>query len=197
MFIVWIFIYSLKIKPMRKLAFRFIVVVAAAVTMTSCSSEEGCSDPDGLNYNSEVKEKNDDGSCIYKSDVTNALGDYSYSATFSCTDCADIAGSKATVAQSGDHLTITFEAASDTNFDANTVITGNNITEASNGFTFDVKSGSIKGDQGDMNYKGYDAATLDDVNYNGLFDYDNDEITFGLEIDDNGSPIYAIFTLKK
>ncbi|MCB9225404.1 MAG: right-handed parallel beta-helix repeat-containing protein [Crocinitomicaceae bacterium] len=44
-----------------------VVAIAAcgiAVTTTSCK-KEGCTDPTALNYNEDIKDKNDDGSCIY------------------------------------------------------------------------------------------------------------------------------------
>ncbi|MBK7130230.1 MAG: hypothetical protein IPM74_16310 [Crocinitomicaceae bacterium] len=42
----------------------FFFLVAGLAVATSCK-KEGCTDPTALNYDEDVKEKNDDGSCIY------------------------------------------------------------------------------------------------------------------------------------
>jgi hypothetical protein len=42
----------------------FYLLCASLAVATSCK-KEGCTDPAALNYNEDIKEKNDDGSCIY------------------------------------------------------------------------------------------------------------------------------------
>ena len=46
----------------------FCFLLASTVVAVSCK-KEGCTDPAALNYNEDIKEKNDDGSCIYPEPV--------------------------------------------------------------------------------------------------------------------------------
>jgi hypothetical protein len=46
----------------------FYLLLASTAVAVSCK-KEGCTDPTALNYNEDIKEKNDDGSCIYPEPV--------------------------------------------------------------------------------------------------------------------------------
>lgn len=48
----------------------FISLLTIAMAFSSCNKKEGCTDDQGKNYDSEVKEKNDDGSCTYEGQYT-------------------------------------------------------------------------------------------------------------------------------
>jgi hypothetical protein len=48
----------------------FLVCLTAAITFSACSKKEGCSNEVAINYDSGVKEKNDDGSCTYQGQST-------------------------------------------------------------------------------------------------------------------------------
>lgn len=52
---------------MKKLTLSMMLIAAGFAGITSCK-KEGCTDPEATNYNSEIKEKNDDGSCEYPED---------------------------------------------------------------------------------------------------------------------------------
>lgn len=53
---------------MKKVLFYF--MMAPLVLATSCK-KEGCTDPAATNYNEDIKEKNDDGSCVYPTPVVD------------------------------------------------------------------------------------------------------------------------------
>ena len=44
-------------------------IVGAGLVLTGCKGKEGCTDGIADNYDEEVKEKNDDGSCMYSAKV--------------------------------------------------------------------------------------------------------------------------------
>jgi len=47
-----------------------LAVLTIAIAISSCNKKEGCTDEEATNYDSEVKEKNDDGSCTYEGQYT-------------------------------------------------------------------------------------------------------------------------------
>ena len=56
---------------MKKLILKiFLSLLTIAIALSSCNKNEGCTDDKAKNYNSEVKDKNDDGSCTYQGQYT-------------------------------------------------------------------------------------------------------------------------------
>lgn len=55
---------------MKKSVLSMIVLAASVAFVNTSCKKEGCSDPAALNYDEDVKEKNDDGSCLYDTEDT-------------------------------------------------------------------------------------------------------------------------------
>lgn len=58
---------------MKKRLFPTAVVALGALAVMASCKKEGCSDPAATNYDEKVKEKNDDGSCIYPSVLVDTV----------------------------------------------------------------------------------------------------------------------------
>jgi hypothetical protein len=164
-------------------------VISFGIFFNSCSKTQGCTDSNAINYSNDAEE--DDGTCNYKHDLSHAVGSYNYSGKEDGTNIDMYYPGVCKIVQGSSGINIIFnENNSDLdNWYGEETVQCNNIVNTTNGFAFDVKAGSvvIDNDGTSDTYIGYNAASVTSstgvTNYNGLFEYDTKEITFGITAD--------------
>ncbi|MFA6778778.1 MAG: hypothetical protein WCU80_03210 [Paludibacteraceae bacterium] len=83
----------------------------------------------------------------------------------------EIDKTKADVSKEGNNVRISFEKGGS--------LLGTKVGKASNGFTFDIESQNLDG----LTLKGYNAASLGNVKYNGVYLSDSKTFTVGSQVD--------------